>query len=141
MSWGVLRTRVVQDGVRLPVVREPGGWIAIARPRDGGTVRMRYGAILDRVNISAPEGRLEFRFRSGGAFFDWAGRRYRIGPLIWGRVTVLEGERPAITGKVTFSGVRINYVSPELEPIALGLAAALGYRAAALWMLMTSAGG
>lgn len=131
---GILRDRLVVEGVEYPLRREGGGWITV--PAVGGSVsgRVRYDALRDRIRIEGSAGSAVVPFRWRRTMFSFDGRAYRVGPMAWGHVTVFHGERPAITGRVTLSGVRLGYVDPALAPIAPALAVGLAYRAVAMWV-------
>lgn len=137
---GILKDRLVVEGVEYPVRREGGGWVSVPSigSRSGG--RVRYDALRDRIRIESSAGATVVPFRWRGTNFAFGGQRYRIGPMAWGHVMVSSGERPVATGRVTMSGVRLGYVAPELAPIAHELAVGLAYRAIAIWLAMTSAG-
>ncbi len=105
-----------------------------------GGGRVRYDGLRDRIRVESPHGSLDIQFRWRHTTFSWRGRRYRLGPMVWGHVSVMEGERPAATGRLTLSGIRLGYVSPELAPIAGELAVGLARRALTIWMAATVAG-
>lgn len=137
---GILKDRLLEEGVEYPIRREGGGWVSVpsigAHP--GG--RVRYDAFRDRIRIESFAGSTLVPFRWRGTNFTFGGQKYRIGPMAWGHVMVSCGERPVVTGRVTMSGVRLGYVAQELDPIARELAVGLAYRAIAIWLAMTTAG-
>ncbi len=134
---GLLHDRLVVDGQEVPLRRERGGWTSIPgdASRRGG--RVRYDAVRDRIRIESPQGTVDIRFHWRHTTFAWQRRRYRVGAMLWGHVAITEGERPAATGRLTTSGVRLGYVSPELLPIARELVVGLSRRAIVIWMAAT----
>ncbi len=134
---GILRDRLVVEGVEYPLRRAGGGWITIPAvgPRPAG--RVRYDALRDRIRIEGPSGSALVPFRRHRTNFSFGGQTYRVGPMAWGHVMVSRDERPVITGRVTLNGVRLGYVAPELQPIADQLAVGLAYRAIAMWIAST----
>lgn len=137
---GILRDRLVVEGVEYPLRREGNGWITVPSigARSGG--RVRYEALRDRIRIETPMGNVLVPFHWRRTSFTYGGRRYRLGPMVWGHVMVSEAERPVVTGRVTMSGVRLGYVAPEIEPIAQELAIGLAYRAITIWLAAGTAG-
>ncbi len=131
---GILKDRLVVEGVEYPVRREGRGWVSVpsvgARPRG----RVRYDALRDRLHIESPAGATVVPFRWRGTSFTFGGQRYRIGPMAWGHIMVLRGDRPVVTGRVTLSGVRLGYIAAEIDPIAGQLAVGLAFRAVAIWL-------
>lgn len=136
---GFLRDRLVVEGIEYPLRRERGGWISI--PGDGkkGGGRVRYDGLRDRILVQGPHGNVEIQFRWRHTNFGWRGRRYRLGPMVWGHVMITEGDQPVATGRLTMSGVRLGYVAPELQPIARELVVGLAHRAVTIWMAVTAA--
>lgn len=136
---GILRDRLVVEGVEFPLRREGRGWVsvpAIGR-RPGG--RVCYEARHDRLRIEGAGGSTLIPFRWKRTQFSFGGQDYRVGPMAWGHIMISQAERPVVTGRLTLHGVRLGFVAPELDPIAHELAVGLAYRAVALW-LMSSAG-
>jgi hypothetical protein len=131
---GILRDRLVVEGVEYPLRREGEGWVSIPAigGRPGG--RVRYEARHDRVRIEGAQGTALIPFRWKRTLFSFRGQEYRIGPMAWGHVMVSRSDRPMATGRLTSHGVRLGYVAPELEPISHELAVGLAYRAIALWL-------
>jgi hypothetical protein len=131
---GILRDRLVVEGVEYPLRREGAGWITVPsiEGRPGG--RVRYEALRDRIRIETPESKVLVPFHWRQTSFTYGGRRYRVGPMVWGHIMVSESDRPAVTGRVTLSGVRLGYVARDLEPIAQELAVGLAYRAITAWL-------
>ncbi len=136
---GILRDRLVVEGVEYPLRREGRGWVSV--PAIGGQPggRVCYEALHDRVRIEGPGGSALIPFRWKHTRFSFAGQQYRVGPMAWGHVMVSRADHPVVTGRLTLHGVRLGYVAPELEPISHELAVGLAYRAIALW-LASSAG-
>ncbi len=137
---GILRDRLVVEGVEYPLRREGGGWITV--PTVGGRTggRVRYEALRDRIRIEGTSGNVLVGFHWRHSRFSYAGKTYRVGPMVWGHIMVSERERPVATGRVTLNGVRLGYVAPELEPIADELAVGLAYRAITIWLAASTAG-
>jgi hypothetical protein len=131
---GFLTDRLVVDGVEHSLRRERGGWIPVPIDAEGGGGRVRYDGLRDRVIVESPHGRVDIQFRFRRTTFTWSGRQYGVGPMVWGHLMITEGERPAATGRLTLSGVRIGYVAPELRPIASELAVGLAHRAVTIYM-------
>lgn len=136
---GILKDRLVVEGVEYPLRREGGGWVYVpsVAPRLAG--RVRYDSLRDRIRIDGPRGPLTISFHWRHTTFDFGGHRYQVGPMAWGHIMVARDNRPIITGRVTLSGVRLGYVAPELEPIASPLAVGLAFRAVAIWVAMGTA--
>ena len=136
---GILRDRLVVEGVEYPVRREGGGWVSLPPIGSQPGGRVRYDAFRDRIRIESPGGTALIAFRWRGTAFSFAGQQYRVGPMAWGHIMISRGDRPVLTGRVTMSGVRLGYVAPELVSIANGLAVGLAYRAVAIWLAMGTA--
>ena len=134
---GILRDRLVVEGVEYPLRREGRGWVSV--PAIGGRTggRVCYEALHDRVRIEGPGGSVLIPFRWKHTLFSFGGQLYRVGPMAWGHVMVSRADRPVITGRLTLNGVRLGYVAPELKPISHELAVGLAYRAIALWLTRT----
>ncbi len=137
---GILRDRLVVEGVEYPVRREGGGWLSVPSVGPQSSARVRYDALRDRIRIESAAGTTLVPFRWRGTNFTFGGHRYRIGPMAWGHVMVSRGDRPVATGRVTMHGVRLGFVAPELDPIAKELAIGLAFRAIALWLATGTAG-
>ncbi len=137
---GFLRDRLFVEGKEVPLRRESGGWTYVPGDAPGEGGRVRYDGLRDRIRVESPHGNVDIRFRWRQTSFLWRGRRYRLGPMVWGHVTVFEGDRPAATGRLTLSGIRLGYVSPELEPIARELVIGLARRVMTIWMASSVAG-
>ena len=137
---GILRDRLFVEAQEVPLRRGSGGWTYVPGDARAGGGRVRYDALRDRIRLEGPHGNVTIQFRWRHTTFAWRGRTYRLGPLVWGHVMVMEGERPAATGRLTLSGVRLGYVSPEIEPIARELVVGLARRAMTIWMAATVAG-
>ncbi len=137
---GILRDRLVVEGVEYPLRREGAGWITVPAvgSRLGG--RVRYDALRDRIRIQGPSGEVLIPFHWRRTTFTFGGHTYRFGPMAWGHVMVSRDDRPALTGRVTMSGVRVGFVAPELDPIAEALVVGLAYRAVSFWVMAGAAG-
>lgn len=137
---GILRDRLVVEGVEYPLRREGGGWITVPAIGSRPAGRVRYDAFRDRIRIEGASGAASVRFGLRRSQLSFGGRTYRVGPMAWGHVMVSQEDRPVITGRLTVSGVRLGYVAPELQPIADELAVGLAYRAIAMWLAASAAG-
>lgn len=60
--------------------------------------------------------------------------------MMWTRLTIWEGTRPVVEGKITWSGVRIDRIEPPLNEIERELAVGLGLRAVAIGSAAVSKG-
>src|SRR2546430_794265 len=92
-QMGPLRDRLLEGAKEYEVPRGRHGWSHVDDPR-GGAGRVRYDGWRDRLFIESPVGSLQIQFRLRNTTFDWAGRTYRITPMIWGHFTILAGDRP-----------------------------------------------
>ena len=128
---GLLHDRVFVDEEEYEVLRGRRGWRVIIDTR-AAAGRVRYDSLRDRLSIESPLGPLEIRFRWRGTTFGWRGRTYRVGSMVWNRLTIFEGDRPVLDGKMTWSGVRFETIDPEFREIARELAVGLGLRAMAI---------
>lgn len=137
---GILKDRLVVEGVEYPIRREGGGWVSVPSVGSRPSGRVRYDAFRDRIRIESSAGTTVVPFRWRGTDFMLGGRRYRIGPMAWGHVMVSRGERTVATGRVTVHGVRLGFIAPELDPIANQLAVGLAFRAIAIWLALGTSG-
>jgi hypothetical protein len=131
---GILKDRLVVEGVEYPLRREGGGWVSVPSVGRRSAGRVRYDSLRDRIRIDGPCGPLTIQFRWRHTWFEFSGHRYQVGPMVWGHIMVSRDDRPLITGRVTLSGVRLGYVAPELESIAPQLAVGLAFRAIMIWV-------
>ena len=122
---GLLQDRVIVDEREYEVLRGRRGWRAIVDPR-GPAGRVRHDGLRDRISIDSLHGVLEIRFRWRHTAFAWRGRMYRVGSMAWNRLTIWDGDRPALEGKMTWSGLRLEIVSPEFREIERERAVGLG---------------
>jgi hypothetical protein len=137
---GILKDRLVVEGVEYPIRREGGGWVSVPSMGSRPSGRVHYDALRDRIRIESSLGSTVIPFRWRGTNFNFGGQRYRIGPMAWGHVMVSRGDRPMATGRVTMHGVRLGFIAPELDPIAKELAIGLAFRAIAIWLAVGTAG-
>lgn len=137
---GILKDRLVVEGVEYPIRREGGGWVSVPSAGSRPSGRVRYDALHDRIRIESAAGTTVVPFRWRGTTFTFAGQRYRVGPMAWGHVMVSRGDAPVVTGRVTMHGVRLGFVAPELNPIAKELTVGLAFRALAMWLALGTAG-
>lgn len=128
---GWFHDRVLVRGIEYEVHRGRGGWHGIVDVHQP-TGRVRYDAWHDRVLIESPHGPLQIQFRWKNSTFVWHGRTYRISSMVWNRITIWDGDRPVVEGKVTWSGVRIERIEPPLSEIERELAVGIGLRALAI---------
>src|SRR2546422_10251572 len=134
---GFLRDRLLVGPIEYQVQRGRQGWRHVVDPR-GSTGRVRHDSWRDRILIESPVGSLQIRFRWRHTTFLWRGRTYRITPMVWSRITIFDGDRPVVEARLTWSGVRLESVSPDFQPIERELAIGLGQRAVALTMAMAA---
>jgi hypothetical protein len=133
---GILRDRLVVEGVEYPIRHEGGGWVSVPATGSQPRRRVRYDALRDRIRIEGRGEVVAIPFHWRHTTFAFGGRRYRVGPMTWGHIMVSADGRPVITGHVTMSGVRLGHVAPEMQPIAHELAVGLAYRAIAVWLAL-----
>jgi len=136
---GFVRDRIQVGPSEYVVRRGRQGWRHVVDPRGNGG-RVRYDSWRDRIFIESPVGSLQIRFRWRNTTFLWRGRRYRITPMIWSRITIFDGDRPVVDARLTWSGVHLECLGPDFQPIERELAIGLGQRAVALTMAMASVG-
>lgn len=136
---GIFKDRLVVEGVEYPLRRAGGGWVSVPSVGPYPAGRVRYDALRDRIHVESAAGSTTIPFRWRGTAFTFGGQPYRVGPMVWGHIMVSRGDRPVATGRVTLSGVRLGYISPELNPIAGALAVGLAFRAVAIWIAMSTA--
>jgi hypothetical protein len=129
---GLLRDRVFVDEREYEVLRGRRGVRAILDPL-GPAGRVRYDGLRDRISIDSPHGVVEIRFRWRNTTFDWRGRSYRVGSMLRNRLTIWDGNRPALEAKITWTHHFIlEIVAPEFREIERELAVGLGLRAMAV---------
>jgi len=136
---GLLHHRVLVDGASSAVWRGRGGWHLVEGSSGVLPGRVRYDSMRDRIHIDSAAGLLEIRFRWRNTTFMWRGRTYRIQPSAWGRVTILDGNRPVVQGRLTLSGIRLDSVDPEFRDIERELAFGLAQRATTIAMVVAVA--
>ncbi|HKZ98671.1 MAG TPA: hypothetical protein VJ326_03660 [Thermoplasmata archaeon] len=137
---GIVSHRLRVDDRDVPVRRAGRGWYAIPGIGPGGSSRIRYSPFSDRIRIEAAGPALEIRFHLRRTTFVWQGRAYRIRSMAWGRVVVEREGRAVVRGTITWSGVRLDRVVPEIAPIVRELALGLAFRAAWLMSAAVAAG-
>jgi len=133
---GLLRDRVIEGPIEHDVRRGRDGWRYVGDGRGG---RVRYDGWRDVLHIESPAGTVRIRFRWRNTTFMWRGRTYRIQPSAWGRVTILDGNRPVVQGRLTLSGIRLDSVDPEFRDIERELAFGLAQRATTIAMVVAVA--
>jgi len=136
---GLLRDRIRVGPSEYAVQRGRQGWRFVVDPHGGGA-RVRYDSWRDRILIESVVGFLQIRFRWRNTTFLWRGRTYRITSMIWSRITIFDGERPVVEARLTWSGVRLESLGPDFQPIERELAIGLGQRALALTMVAAFVG-
>jgi len=139
LRMGLLRDRIWVGPSEYEVQRGRQGWQHVVDPHGGGG-RVRYDSWRDRILIESPVGSLQIRFRWRNTTFLWRGRTYRITSMVRSGITILDGERPVVEARLTWSGVRLESLGPDFQPIERELAVGLGQRALALTMVMASVG-
>ena len=136
---GLLRDRIRVGPSEYAVQRGRQAWRFVVDPHSG-SARVRYDSWRDRILIESPVGFLQIRFRWRNTTFLWRGRTYRITSMIWSHITIFDGERPVVEARLTWSGVRLESLGPDFQPIERELAIGLGQRALALTMVAASVG-
>jgi hypothetical protein len=126
---GVVRPgRIVVDHVSYRVHRDRDGSFIVPEIAAEGPGRVRYLSLRDEMFLENPSYQVEVRFRPGETSFEFDRNTYRIEPMTEGRILVRERERTVVEGRVTPSGVRLEAVAPELQPIQNELAFGLALR-------------
>jgi hypothetical protein len=138
---GIVHHRILVDGATVPVRRERGGWYRVEGPTPGRASLVRYSPFRDRIRIETPEASVDIPFRWRGTRFAWRARTYVVRPMLWTRVTIEEGGRTVVRGRTTLHGIRLDHVSPELEPIAKELALGFAFRLMAFWVAASAGAG
>ncbi len=124
------RTRA--DGVRMRVVRDTGGWYVVRDASSWGDARVLYRDSQDLAVLRWAGAILRIPFHAGQGAFRWEDRTYRIDSMIEGEIRIREGDRLAVRGHVTVTGVHLDSVATELLPIIRPLAWALALRSEAV---------
>ncbi len=134
VKLGVLRDRhevKTDDGVfDVRPSAEDGYVVEAPAGEEPGLVRYNEG---DRVlDIQRPGVALRIRFgtEQEPTVFDFDNHRYEVGTLDFGKVDIAEAGRQAVGGFATLSGIRLEFVVPELRPIERELAFGLALRSA-----------
>lgn len=134
VKLGVLRNRhevKTDDGVFGVRPSEAGGYVVEAPPgQDPGVVR--YDEKERVLDIQRPGLSLRIRFgtEQERTFFDFDEHHYEVGTLDFGKVDVAEAGRQVVGGYATVSGVRLEFVAPDIRPIERELAFGLALRSA-----------
>ena len=135
---GLLRDRVFEGSREFEVRRGRDGWRYIGdAPR--GANRVRYDGWRDVLVIESSHGSFRIRIRWRNTTFAWRGRSYRIEHSFLSRVTIFQGDRPAVQGHLTWSGIRLERVDPEFRDIERELAFGLAHRATTMAMVIAAA--
>ncbi|HKZ90122.1 MAG TPA: hypothetical protein VJ300_07695 [Thermoplasmata archaeon] len=137
---GLLRDTVLDRGIPIAVRRESGGWRSLPLPGGSEVGRVLYDGLRDRISVVTIDGTLDIRFRWRRTSFEWRGRRYAVGRMLWGHFTITEGTRIVASGTPTMSGVRLDDVMADLEPIARALVLALALRVVAFGVAVAAGG-
>ena len=127
---GKVRT---QAGV-FEVDRGEDGWYTVGGPAAEGAGRVRYDEDHQIIQIERPGISLSIDFdpEPKTTTFEFQGHRYGVGSMDFGNISINEGDRAAVRGHVTISGVRLVSVEPDLVPIERELAFGLALRGGAL---------
>jgi len=126
---GVLRAgRVVVDHVSFRVRRDADGSYLVPESASHEPGRVRYLTLRDHLFLETLLNKIEIMFHPKETSFGFDERTYRIEPITDGKILIRERDRTVVEGHVTPSGVRLETVAPELEPIQNGLAFGLALR-------------
>jgi hypothetical protein len=131
LRMGLLRDTLRVDGREYPVQKGREGWRQVVDPA-GAAGRVRYDSWRDRILIESPAGSLQIRFRWRNTTFAWQGRTYRITSMVRNRIQILDGDRPVVVARSTWSGVRLESLGPEFRSIERELAIGLSQRLLAI---------
>ncbi len=115
---GVYRIRQAADG-----------WYSILG-RTPASGRVRYNGARDILEIERPGVSLSIQFRSEleKTAFELDRTVYDVATMDFGRISIRERGRSVVEGRVTPSGVRLESVAPDLQPIERELAFGLALR-------------
>lgn len=126
---GLIRAgRIVVDHDTYRVRRDGKGSFIVSKSGADASGLVRYLKWRDLLFLENPPHKVEIRFLPGETSFEFDNRTYRIGPMTDGHVVIHERDRKVVEGRVTASGVRLETVAVELEPIKNELAFGLALR-------------
>jgi hypothetical protein len=126
---GLVRAgRVIVDDVRWRVKRDGKEDFKVHGPDFRVVGGIRYLFWRDTALLETPLHKIEISFRSQETSFVFASRTYRLGSMNEGRIVIRERERVVLEGRVTPSGVRLETLAMDLEPIQKELAFCLALR-------------
>ncbi len=110
------------------------GWYTVGGPATEGAGRVRYEENRQVIRIERPGigVSIDFDPEPTKTVFQFRGLAFEVGSMDFGNILIKEGDRPAVRGHVTISGVRLVDVEPDLQPIERELAFGLALRGAAL---------
>src|SRR5207249_10249545 len=108
--------------------RDRNGSYVIPALGDQGHANVQYLFMRERLELKKARSEVEITFGRNLATFEFDARTYQIGSMSKGDNIVRERDRIVIEGRVTVSGVRLQKVSTDLEPIQRELAFGLALR-------------
>ena len=106
------------------------GWYSIPGRTSGDSGRVRYHGARDILEIERPGVSLSIQFRSEleRTTFELDRTVYDVATMDFGHISIREQGRSVVEGRVTPSGVRLESVAPDLQPIERELAFGLALR-------------
>jgi len=126
---GLVRAgRILIDGTNIRVRRDRQGSYVIPAFGSQGLAHVQYFFMRDRLVLKTARGEVEITFGRNLATFEFDARTYQIESMSKGDIIVRERDRIVIEGRVTVSGVRLQKVSTDLEPIQIEFAFGLALR-------------
>jgi len=126
LGGGRVRTEEGVYGIR----QAADGWYSILGRTAGDSGRVRYNGARDILEIQRHGVRLSIQFRSEleRTTFELDRTVYDVATMDFGRISIRERGRSVVEGRVTPSGVRLESVAPDLQPIERELAFGLALR-------------
>jgi len=138
---GLVRAgRIVVDEVSYRARRDGMGSYIVPEARTQAPGHVRYLFWRDHLYLENPSHRVEILFHTGETSFEFDDRTYQIGPMTEGHVIIRERNRTVVEGSVTPSGVRLETIAVELEPIQNELAFGLALRSEDLFRQLNYGG-
>ena len=126
---GLLRAgRIVTDHTSFRVRRDADGSYIVPESSSQEPGRVRYLFLRDYLFVENPFHKIEIVFHPTETSFDFDNRTYRIEPMTEGKIVIRDRDRTVVEGRVTPSGVRLERIAIELEPIQNELAFGLALR-------------
>jgi len=120
--------RVLVDHTTYRVRRNRDGSFVVPEAASQSPGRVNYLFLRDQLFLENPLYKVAVLFHTGETTFEFDRRTYSIGPLTDGRVLIREQDRTVVEGRVTPTGVRLDTIAAELEPIQNELAFGLALR-------------